>query len=560
MRPHALLLFLICFVPTALSVVNAVEQSVPAAQAGAETQTSRIILPELKSPGSGLGEEPGPEGEPPKLTDPEIEAELSKKFSNNEERVKHGDELVEKALVCMEKQEFSKFNLLLRHGVARSPGNIKGRIYLAQLNSIFGRQDLALKTYEEGIPHLQERFPNPTKDDLDFIRSYLQFLFYENRDREILELAKKILPATPEKTDLYLMTAYAAAQASFLRTDYQGSERYLTDYGIEKTEEGFYLRSEIRWTQGKKSEAVDLLKEAIKVHPSSPRLFSQLISLYRRQDDHARALRYSTWFANVRPLDPKPRVEIITDLHKLGKAKEAEEEIERFLSEFDKKPDGLQLLANFATDTGNHALAHRLYQIALEKGYRASVFALLCIEAEINAKRHREAAAFCDRIQTENAEWLKEPSSTFFALRAVVAFGLEKPEEASRHLELYLTEKKPSDRTCLMIVKRFREFGMMAGAKQMLAYGRKTYPKDQSLVANVLEIALDEKDGPTAVASGKELLELRKPSEAVLNRTRKALASEAFKDVPGSRELIAEIDAHLLKIKLQDDSFRERLK
>ena len=217
-------------------------------------------------------------------------------------------------------------------------------------------------------------------------------------------------------------------------------------------------------------------------------------------------------------------------------------------------------MANFATDTADHALGHKLYQIALEKGYRASVFALLYIESLVNAKRHREAAAFCDRIETENPEWLKEPSSTFFALRAVVAFGLEKPEEASRHLALYLTEKSPSDRTCLMIVKRFREFGMMAGAKQMLAHGRKAYPKDQSLLANAVEIALYEKDAATAVAACKELLGLGQPSQAVLSRVRQELAGEAFKDVTGGKELIGEIDAYLLKLKLQDDSFRERLK
>jgi hypothetical protein len=104
-------------------------------------------------------------------------------FQRTAERQKFGDYQVERAMEHMERGEWNNFNLLLRTGVMRSPGNVKGRIYLAQLNSLFGRQDLTLKTYEDGIPYLRERFGNPTKEDLDFIRSYMQFLFYENRDQ-----------------------------------------------------------------------------------------------------------------------------------------------------------------------------------------------------------------------------------------------------------------------------------------------------------------------------------------------------------------------------------------
>ncbi len=472
------------------------------------------------------------------------------------ERERFGNYQVERALEHMEKGEFGKFNEQLRLGVKRSPGNIKGRIYLAQLNMIFGRNDLALKTYEEGIPHLRARFGKPTKDDQDFIRSYLQFLFYENRDFEILRLAKEILPAKPEFSDLYLMTAYAGAQASFLRTDYAASRKFLSDYGLDMTEEGLFLRSEILWALDKKTEAIDLIFEGLKIHRQSPRLFNQIISLYRRQEDYARALRYSTWFANARPLDPSPRVQIISDMHKLGQRDQVRAETERFIDEFQKQPDALQLLSNFATDVGNAALGERLYQIALERNYRTSVFALLYIEALVNARRYQEASEFCDQIATEKPAWLKEPTSTFNALRAVVAFGLNRPENALIHLEGYLTDKRPSDRTCLMIVKRFRDFGMNLGARRILEYARKAFPADQNLLANAIDLALDEVDSDSVVEDLSKLLDLRKPPLNVIMKARKELASDRFIFASNRDTMLVKLDQYVAEQKRKEDDFK----
>lgn len=476
-------------------------------------------------------------------------------FQRAKEREKFGNYQVDRSLEHLERGEWNKFITALRSGVSRSPGNIKGRIYLAQLNSMVGRQDLTLKTYEDGVPYLKDRFSNPTKEDLDFIRSYMQFLFYENRDQEILKLAKDILPSKPERSDLFLMTAYAAAQASFLRTDYATSRKFLTEYGLDSTEEGFYLKSEILWALDKKADAIDLVKEGLKIHRQSPRLFLQVISLYRREEDYSKALRYSTWFSSARPLEPSPRVQIITDLHKLGQRDKVRAEIERFIEEFQKQPDALQLLANFATDVGNPALGERLYQIALERNYRASVFGLLYIESLINAKRYLEASEFCDQIATEKPAWLKEPSSTFNALRSVVAFGLNRPENALVHLDAYLNEKRPTEKTCLMIVRRFREFGMSSGAKKILDYARKVYPADQNLLANAIDLALDEVDSETVVQDLNKLLDLRKPPLNVIIKARKELASDRFLFATSRDSMLSKLDTYVNEQKRKEADF-----
>jgi len=460
-------------------------------------------------------------------------------FRLDEHREEMGDYHVEEGLARLEEGELRDAIRLLGLGVSRSPENLEGRRVLSEIYEVVvKRTDIAADLMVKGIEH-------GGIDDIDFVKATLRLLLRHQMDDAIQKLADKHLPEQPDLTPINRTLAFGAANASYLRGNYDRAEDYLRSYNLTESLEGLLLSSKISWDRGNELAAIAKLEDSMRRFPNSEPLLMQLSRFHREMGDLDSARRYAI-LRNIRdPLSAAPRLELLYIYNKEGDVEREERETKRMLKQFRDDEEALQALANFAADTGNINLARRTYEEALESEYSIDAFALLLIEAHLVDKDYEGALAFAEELLKERPDWLSDRWAIFSSLRAVASYGVERPDLGEIYLQDFLEDANNQPQTYLAVARRFQNIERPQQARKVLSAAYQIAPSNQKVLSELIRVDLQLGNTENLNKLLNRLLQMRRPETDLLAEAYRKLGSDLFIFTPDREALLLELGAIL---------------
>ena len=460
-------------------------------------------------------------------------------FGLETHRVEMGNYHIERGLSEIKEENYRDALRLLRLGVARSPANLKGRRVLAEF------YEFALKRHDIAVDQLLRGIELGGIEDGDYLKATLSILLRHQMDEKIQIIANKYLPKDPELTDTNRMLAFGAANANYLRGNYDLADDYIINYKLLESLEGVLLSAQISWDRGSKVAAMTKMEYSIEKFPNSEPLLMQLSRYHRELGEIEEARRYAILRNVSDPLSIAPRIELLY-IHNKSEDFESERiEAQRMLQQFRSDEAALQSVANFAADTGNIELARRTYEEALEHEFEIDAFALLLIEAHLVDKDYKGALNFSEELLKERPDWLTLRWAIFSSLRAVASYGINRPDLGEIYLQDFIDDASNQAQTYMAVSRRFINIGRIQQASKVLTLAYEKAPTNQKILSELIraELSLGNTENLSLLLS--RFLQMRRPQMDLLTEAYSKLGSDRFIFTPDRQSLLLQLSAIL---------------
>lgn len=459
----------------------------------------------------------------------------------NEHRIAMGDRHIERGLSAIENSNYAEGIRLLRLGLIRSPGNLEGLVTLAQIYELaLDRKDIAIEMYIDGFKH------NGLEND-KFIVSALQSLLRNKVDSEIIALANQYLPKnfSPGDNPNFQTLAFAAANSSFYRGNFDKTEDYINTFLLNESVDGIILSSKISWDRGSEFSAIKKLESALYKFPKSDKLYAQLSYYYREVDDFDSARRYAQLRNIKSPSDPNPIIDLIYLYDKYDDTEKVIAYSKQIIKNFSDSEMAIYQLANFAASTGKIKISQFCYELALEKDYDLENFALSLIEAHISVDDYTGAVNFSEELIEENPKWLKNQWPIFSSLRALASYGLNRPDLGEIYLGEFLSNENIKTQTYAAVAKRFFDNEMYSQAQKILETAYELEENSQRILNDLIRVNLKLGNTDNLGVQIKKLLQTRRPDKKLLQEAYDQLGSDLFIFTNNRSAILMELNAIL---------------
>jgi Tfp pilus assembly protein PilF len=460
-------------------------------------------------------------------------------FGLEAHRVEMGNYHIERGLTEIKEGNYRDALRLLRLGVSRSPANLEGRRVLAEF------YEIALKRNDIATDLLLKGMELGGAQDIDYLKQSLRFLLRYQMDEAIQNLANKYLPEEPDLTELNRTLAFGAANANYLRGNYDLADDYIINYNLLVSVEGILLSAQISWDRGNKIAAMTKMEYSIQAFPNSEPLLMQLSRYHRELGEIDEARRYAILRNVSDPLSAAPRLELLYIYNESEDFEREQSEIQRMLQQFRNDESALQSLANFAADTGNIDLARRTYEEALENEFGIDSFALLLIEAHLVNKDYQGALDFSEELVGERPDWLTQRWAIFNSLRAVASYGMNRPDLGEIYLQDFVDDKNNQPQTYMAVSRRFTNIDRHQQARKILTLAYEKAPTNQKVLSELIRIELSLGYTENLNRLLSRLLQMRRPQMDLLADAYTKLGSDRFIFTPDRQSLLLQLSAIL---------------
>ena len=459
-------------------------------------------------------------------------------FGLADHRVEMGNYHIEKGLAQLEEENYRDAIRLLRLGVSRAPSNLEGRRVLAEF------YELALKNQDFAADQLVKGLDLGGIEDLDYLKHTLALLLRYQMDEAIQNIADKYLPDEPDLNEINRTLAFGAANANYLRGNYDRADDYLINYQLVEAIDGILLSAQISWDRGNRIAALSKLEQSIIRFPGSEPLLAKLSRYYRELGNIDKARRYAMLRNVTNPLSAAPRVELLYIYEKSDETELVERESLRMLKQFRDDESALQALANFAAETGYIDLARRTYEESLENEFKIDVFALLLIEAHLVEKDFQGALKFSEELLKERPDWVTNKWGIFNALRAVASYGMGRPDLGEIYLKDFLDEQSRQG-TYVAVAKRFTSINQNQQASKILTIAHQRSPTSQAILSELIRAKLTIGHTDKLYDLISRYLLMRRPDTDLLSEAYRKLGSDRFIFAQNRESLLLQLGALL---------------
>lgn len=451
-------------------------------------------------------------------------------------RVSQGNFYIAQSESLLRQGEYSLAQHKLRVGIGKAPANPEGRTLLARVYLASRRPDLAKSVLLDGLAYLP--------DDPAYLQTTLAFLLEFQEDAQLLETTSRLLagPANPATRPL---VATFAATAAYHRGNYDKAEELIERHRLHGSPDGAVLQARIAWERGFPELALLRLKEHLVRHPGHDGARALLAGYYRSLG------RTSDWESSLvervaaDPLAPAPRVAYLQLHRRRGDQARLEREAAAFLQQFGADPAALLLLADFAANTGQPALARRVQQALAGRPVNAAAAALLVAEAHLVAGDHQTALDLIAGCTKEYPEWAGQFAPVFNGLQAVALSGLGRADEARLSLDHLLAQKNLRAENLVAVAGRLSGLGARELALSALGRAVETDPLNQAALASLIRLELETGNLAQLPAHLDRYLRTRQPSREILAQACAVLGSDRHLLLPAQKPLLASLQAAL---------------
>jgi len=240
----------------------------------------------------------------------------------------------------------------------------------------------------------------------------------------------------------------------------------------------------------------------------------------------------------ISPLSPNPRIDLLYIFNETGELAREQRETQELISQFGDSEKVMLEIAGFAADTGNHKLARRIYEKALEEDFMVTNFALLYIEATLVAEDYAGVIEFTEELLRENPDWLEQNRSVFHSFRAVAFYGLGSTDNCRHNLELFLNDTNVRLGRLIGVSKRFKDAGGIEFADMVLTEAYQRNKKNQLALSSLIRVRIERGSSKDLGELIESLLEMRRPSYDLIELAYNELASDRFIFTPNRDQLL----------------------
>lgn len=445
-------------------------------------------------------------------------------------RAAWGDHFIGMARNEMKEQKWNEAIHHLRYGVARSPANTEGRLVLAQIFALMNKPDLAEQTLLAGVPF--------ASDNVDFLKSVFAFLLQAQSDEEVIKIATRLLPGVPKNEARAQIIALAAATARYYRGDYDSAEDLVEQYQLRQTNDGRLLQVWIEWDRGFRDLALHRLANYIRDFSGSDEFYREMIRYQRQLGHHDQVEHYAVLRQIANPQNPLSHIDLMFAYDRAKNTARLAKEIDSYLADFAGNQPALIALADFAANTGNSALARRVFDQSFERKLGAEVCALMLIESHVVAGQHREAIALVEEFNRDHPEWFKNRAAVYNGLRAIAHFGLGQREQGELYLRDFLNQRNLRADNLVAVSNRLLALGEATAARRVLDSAVTADPRNQAALAKLVELDLQAGRTDQLAPNLQRLLTMRKPSNELLRRAHDELGSDRYLFATNREELV----------------------
>lgn len=457
----------------------------------------------------------------------------------DEYEVARGEFLIKNAQKDLKAQNFREAFYGLRLGLIKSPANKDGRLLLAQFYGLWRRPDLTRQTLLDGFAH--------HKNDNDYLKTLFSFLLQQQDDQQVLAYYKELLANDTRITPRNQLVALAASSSCYFRGNYDQAEEILRTYQLESSRDGRLLIARINWDRGAKEQAIDRLRELAAELPNDEEIYSQTVTYLREMglDDEARRESFVRALSN--PQNARARIDQLYAYQKQGDTAAVASNVEEIYRDFAKEPNALLALADFAANSGNPALAQRIFEHTKNNNINWEGAALMTVEANIVAKKYQASIDLVRKLLKDNPEWSKRYYSVFNGLQAIANYGLGDAETAQLFLNNFLEQANVRADNLIAVSKRLLSVGAKSQARQVLEQAVKTDPLNQAALSSLIQLDLELNNVAPLAGNVRKLLTMRKPSQEILRNAYNKLGSDLFLFAPDRTALLQDLRSAINK-------------
>jgi hypothetical protein len=284
----------------------------------------------------------------------------------------------------------------------------------------------------------------------------------------------------------------------------------------------------MEWERGYRDLALLRLHELAAAFPHDLEIHSELAVHLDRAELPDEARRAALAFQIAHPSLSGPRLELLRAYHRLSDTTQTMREIEAFIHDFASYANALLALADFAADTGNVSLAHRLTDLARVRNFAWEPHALLAVEAQVVARDFRGALDAARDLLHDNPDWLARFGPVLSSLQAIAHFGLHDTESGGLMLTNYLNQSYLRAENLLAIAQRLVDVDAAEFARTTLIRAVNADPLNQAALTRLVELDLNLNRIDDLPAHLGRLLAMRKPSPDILRVAQHKLGSDLF--------------------------------
>ena len=452
-----------------------------------------------------------------------------------------GEYFVSVAKAALARQDYAEFARYIGTGAQLTPANLDAQRLCADLFFQFQRPLDAYQLLEESLVF--------AKQDREYFSQYIDRCFLFDQDARLIATATKYLGDKEVSLGIQADLQLAAAQAHFLRGNFTEAAKFIKDYHLDQTADGFLLNCQILWESGDRAGALAELDAALVSYPAGLRLLATKAFWLKEQGELSRAKDCLDLMDVSAPGKPEPLIQSLNVLPGEANRTARAAIVEKAILKFGNQEKPMLDLARFGNEIADVDLTVRLAKLAKDRRFTNRVrFDLVRVECLLNAGRARETILLVDELykQAERDQWVPETRMSFEALRTIAYFADGQTEIGSINLQKLMQNRKVPPQILisasrkLIIAKRYDE------ANDVLIQAHLQNESSQAVLQQIVQLKLDH---PRIAADLetylRRLMLNRRPSKEVLQAALRRLGSDIYL-FSGNREtLLRDIEAKL---------------
>lgn len=444
-------------------------------------------------------------------------------------------------LAAAEAQQWREALYALRAALPQVPQHQEARMLVARVYLMAGRADLARDVLVEGLEH--------HRDQTDYLRTVLGFLFGQQADEAVLALTSTLLDRGEGDGAFSRMVRTARAYAHFNRGRFIEAESVFSAAGLGATPEARFVSARIAWERGRRDEAISRLRELHEQVPEDAEIHRTLVFYLNEEGRHGELRRLGLTGQLARPDRPEGHLDFIAASAVLGQADEVVAAETEYLRRFGGDRAALLRLAERAAAAGRaetvEAVEARLRDGAGDEAPERTAVTLLLAEAWLEAGRPEHVVA----MPAAPEAWQEGSRLTLEGLRGVALVRLGRLVEAESLLWRVGESRRVPASGLVALAGRLQALGHTDTARRLLARAVEVDPLHQpALVAYLRDAAaarvLDDKAELVVRLAG-----MRKPPEDLLAEIEAVYRSDRYLFMAGREEVWETVARRLADIR-----------
>lgn len=367
------------------------------------------------------------------------------------------------------------------------PANVKARFLFAHLLQA-GLHDTpkAIRTLRVGLEYLEPKAPETSA----YLDRYFQLLESREEDAEVITQTGTLLgkEGFDERTREMLATHLANCLYFIGRND--DAVNVIEKHGLTKRAQGVLLMAKCLF-DGKRTDSATRLLESsnAKFHGAErDAILSQLQRFWTDLGKTSLALSVAEQRIQEFPQKSSPRVHRLWLYERAGDTTRFTDGSRELFDRFSDDQGAMIGMANLAAERGLSSLATECFRRAQANNFNRPLFALLVMEAHINAKEYRQAVNAHANFNAMDKTLFKGSEATMHALLAAAKTGLADPvskSEAERHIKAFLDNGTLPPESYISTARLIRRAGNTPDAVKILEAGRRAHPWNNQLRADL---------------------------------------------------------------------------